>query len=219
MRRDHRHGNAPRQHPRRYRRRRTAVPFHEQTLPPMVLPMRYPGRPPPPPPPGAGSKVRAAAPRRRGGVGARITAIVSPPRRPRSRGSSSHQNSAPRHEPVDPPERRVVCDRPGRPHGGGGLIAASVCLLLLSIRGARSPRRRRCAPSESVSVRGGDGRAGPSPRNPAEKRAGRGDGRTGKRIPPPPSESAVVAAAAAAARRRRCDNGSLGCSSPRNRAP
>ena len=219
MRRDHRHGNAPRQHPRRYRRRRTAVPFHEQTLPPMVLPMRYPGRPPPPPPPGAGSKVRAAAPRRRGGVGARITAIVSPPRWPRSRGSSSHQNSAPRHEPVNPPERRVVCDRPGRPHGGGGLIAASVCLLLLSIRGARSPRRRRCAPSESVSVRGGDGRAGPSPRNPAEKRAGRGDGRTGKRIPPPPSESAVVAAAAAAARRRRCDNGSLGCSSPRNRAP
>ena len=106
MRRDHRHGNAPRQHPRRYRRRRTAVPFHEQTLPPMVLPMRYPGRPPPPPPPGAGSKVRAAAPRRRGGVGARITAIVSPPRWPRSRGSSSHQNSAPRHEPVDPPDLR-----------------------------------------------------------------------------------------------------------------
>ena len=136
VRRDHRHGNAPRQHPRRYHRRRMAVPEHEQTLPPMVLPMRYPGRPPPPPPPGAGSKVRAAAPRRRGGVGARITAIVPPPRRPRSRGSSSHQNSAPRHEPVDPPERRVVCDRPGRPHGGGGLIAASVCLLLLSIRGA-----------------------------------------------------------------------------------
>ena len=53
-------------------------------------------------------------------------------------------------------------------------------------------------------------------------RPGGGDGRTGKRIPPPPPppESAAVAAVAAAARRRRCcDDGSLGCSSPRNRAP
>ena len=114
-RRDHRHGNAPRQHPRRYRRRRMAVPEHEQTLPPMVLPMRYPGRPPPTPPPGAGSKVRAAAPRRHGGVGARITAIVPPPRRPPfSRvGRSSHQNSAPRREPVDLPERRGRLRSPG----------------------------------------------------------------------------------------------------------
>ena len=46
VRRDHRHGNAPRQHPRQYRRRRMAVPEHEQTLLPMVLPMRFPAAPP-----------------------------------------------------------------------------------------------------------------------------------------------------------------------------
>ena len=77
-------------------------------------------------------------------------------------------------------------------------------------------------PSESVTPSGGmDGRAGPSispkPRRKVPKKGlarapGRGEGRTGKRIPPSPPESAVAAAAAAAAaarRRRRCDDGSV----------
>ena len=187
---------------------------------------------PRPPPPSSPPRCRIQSPR-----GSTPTARWSRCADHRDRLSSP---SAPFSRVELPPEQRAAT-RTGRPAGTTGRLRSpgsaprwgwlDCCLRVLTAPvDSRSsipstttmrPFRVSLRPTEGRM----DGRA-PLPETPpksSEKRfgarAGRGDGRTGKRNPPPPPELAVVAVAAAAARRRRCDDGSLGCSSPRNRAP